>query len=182
MNSIKFYNKYIINSYFISNFNLSKHSQIPKINHIKLKILFTNLSKVNCVTSFLSFSILTKTKPKFIKGLKNYKENKTDIIGLEIIINKNKFLFLEEFLTQYLLDNMDSFIRLKKLPKFIKYIAFYKYFDSLYVDKIYELNNIVRNSQQIKFMLFFETFNEKHIFNTFLFNILINKQVLPKPL
>jgi len=182
MNPIKFYNEYIINTYFISNFNLSKLSQIPKINHIKLKLLFTNSSKVNSVTSLLAFSILTQTRPKLIKGLKNYKENKVELAGLEFIINKNKFIFLEEFLTQYLLDNMDSFIRLKLQPKFINNLMFYKFFDSLYVDKIYEINGIVRNSQQIKFKIFLETCNNKHLYNTFLFNILIHRNVLPKPL
>lgn len=182
MNIIKFYNKYIINSYFISNFKLLKSLDIPKIKHIKLKILFTNLTKTNSVTSFLSFSILTKTKPKSIKGLKNYKENKTDVAGLQFIINKNKNIFLEEFINEYLLDNADSFVKLKKQPKFIKNLMFYKFFDSLYVDKIYELNNIVRNSQQIKFKFYFETYMKNLILNTFLFNILVHKNVLPKPL
>jgi hypothetical protein len=184
MNPILFYNKYIIRSYFISNFNLLKLSQIPKLKKIKLKIFFINLNRINYVTSSLSFIILTKTKPIIIKGLKNYKENRTDIAGLSFIISKNKFFFLEELVSQYLLDNKDSLIRLKKQSTFLKYVSFYKYFDSLYVDKIYELNKLIRNTQQLKFLLFLETnklvANNMH--STFLFNILINRSILPKPL
>jgi hypothetical protein len=77
---------------------------------------------------------------------------------------------------------MDSFVRLKILPKFITNLMFYKYFDSLFVDKIYEINGIVRNAQQIKFQIFFDTNNKNALYNTFLFNILVNKNVLPKPL
>ena len=182
MTGIKFYNKYIINSYFISNFNLLKLSEISKVKHIKLKLLFTNSSKVTSLTSVLAFSILTQTRPKLIKGLKNYKENKVELAGLEFIINRNKFSFLDEFLGQYLADNMDSFVRLKVQPKFINNLMFYKFFDSLFVDKIYEINGIVRNSQQIKFKIFIETYNKKHLYNSFLFNILIHKNILPRPL
>lgn len=178
------YNKYIINSYFISNFNVLKLSQIPKLKKIKLKLFFINLNRINYITSSLSFIVLTKTKPLVIKGLKNYKENKTDIAGLSFIISKNKFFFLEELITEYLLDNKDSLIRLKKQSIFLKYISFYKYFDSLYVDKIYELSKLVRNTQQLQFLLFLETNKSvtKNEYSTFLFNILINRSVLPKPL
>jgi len=178
----KFYSKYIIKSYFISSFYLSNLSDIPKIRDIKLKLLFTSIAKLNCINGVLSFSILTKTRPKLINSLKNYKENRVDISGLNFTINKNKFLFLGELLSDFFPDNRDSFIRLKKEPIFSNNISFYKFLDSIYVDKIYEISCLVRNSQQIKFKIFFNFTSSNPLYNTFLFNIWVSDKFIPKPL
>jgi len=182
MNSKTFYSKYIINSYFISNFNLFKLSQIPIIKHVKLKLLFTSINKINTINGVLAFSILTKTRPKLINSLKNYKENRVDISGITFLINKNKFTFLNDFVIDYIPDNMDSFVRLKKEPVFFDNISFFKFFDSIYVDKIYEISCLIRNSQQIKFNVLLKTNVEDLFYNTFLFNIFIGSKLLPKPL
>lgn len=153
---------------------------IPKLNKIKLRILFTSISKINYITSFLVFSILTQTKPFLKKGLKNYKENKVDLEGLDFIINKHKYDFLSEFNSFYILDNKECFIRLKKQPKFISVLNFNKYLENTYFDKIYELASIVRNTQQIKFRIFFEYNSMNANYNNFFFNLMIHHNVLPK--
>ena len=69
MNSIKFYNSFIIKSYFLSNFLIRNTKNIIKLNGIKIKIFFLNTTKINYVTNFLVFSILTKTN-FFLKAKK----------------------------------------------------------------------------------------------------------------
>jgi len=179
----KFYFKYIINSYFISNYCLITTRDIIKLTKIKIRILFKNFIKVNYITSFLVFSILTQTKPIFLKGLKNYKENKVDLKGLDFINSKFKYDFLFELSSIYMLDNKDCFARLKKSPKMIYSLIFNKYFEGVYFDKIYELNSTVRNTQQINFkILFAYNLNSNKIYKNFLFDLMLHSSILPKTL
>ena len=115
MNSIKFYNSFIIKSYFLSNFLIRNTKNIIKLNGIKIKIFFLNTTKINYVTNFLVFSILTKTNSFFLKGLKNYKENKINLSSLIFFLNKKKYIFLSEFLNLFLIENLDRIKRLKKI-------------------------------------------------------------------
>lgn len=177
----KFYSKYIINSYFISNYFLVNTKEILKLTKIKTRILFKNFIKANYITSFLVFSIFTQTKPIFIKGLKNYKENKMDLKGLDFTNSKFKYEFLFEFIFFYLLENKDSFSRLKKFPKMINSLTFNKYFESIYFDKVYELNNTIRNTQQISFkILFLYNPSTKGIYQNFFFDLMLHSSILPK--
>lgn len=180
MSSIKFYDKYIISSYFISNFKLKSDFEIKKLKLLKLKITFKNLSKLNYISTYLSFSILTKTKPYFIKGLKNYKENKIELKALNFLLNNKKYNFLQDFIEILILDNRDSIKRLNNLPLLIDTLILEKYLESIYTDKIYELSNLVRNTNQLILEISF--FNNKMpiLQRTFLFNIFINQNILPK--
>lgn len=179
----KFYFKHIINSYFISNYCLINTKDILKLTKIKTQILFKNFMKVNYITSFLVFSILTQTKPIFLKGLKNYKENKVDLKGLDFINSKFKYDFLFELIFSYILENKDCFMRLKKSPKTIYSLIFNKYFESIYFDKIYELNSTIRNTQQINFKIFFiYNLNTNKIYKNFFFDLMLHSSILPKTL
>jgi hypothetical protein len=180
MNSITFYDKFIISSYFISNFNLSNSRNIKKLKIIRVKILFKSLTKLNFITTLLSFAILTQTKPSLIKGLKNYKENRIELKGLTFLINKKKYIFLYNFLINDLLeDNKDAIKRLKSLPTLCNTLVLEKYLENIFVDKIYQLSNSVRNTAQVQVR--FTPINKKmgNLFQSFLFNVLINESVFP---
>ena len=179
MNSIKFYNSYIINSYFISNFLIQKVEKIIRLKGLKINIFFLNLNKINYVTNFLVFTILTKTNSFFLKGLKNYKENKINLSSLIFFLNKQKFQFLSEFLNFFLLENLVSIKRLKKSPNLMDVLILNKFLNSILVDKIYELNCISRNSQQVIFYFSFFFKKKINMQSFFLFNILINYKRVP---
>lgn len=180
MNSIKFYDKFIISSYFISNFKLKSDFEIKKLKLLKLRITFKNLSKLNYISTYLSFSILTKTKPCFIKGLKNYKENRTELKGLNFSLNNKKYEFLKDFIEVLILDNRDSLRRLNNVPSLMDTLNLEKYLESIYTDKIYELSNLVRNTNQINLEISFFNSKMSILQRTFLLNILISQNILPK--
>jgi len=180
MNSIKFYDKFIISSYFISNYKLKSDFEIKKLKLLKLRITFKNLSKLNYISTYLSFSILTKTKPFFIKGLKNYKENRTELKGLSFSLNKKKYEFLKDFIETLILDNRDSIKRLNNVPSLMDTLILEKYLESIYTDKIYELSNLVRNTNQLNLEINFFNNKMSTLQRTFLFNIYINQNILPK--
>jgi len=179
MNSIKFYNSFIIKSYFLSNFLIRNTKNIIKLNGIKIKIFFLITTKINYVTNFLVFSILTKTNSFFLKGLKNYKENKINLSSLIFFLNKKKYIFLSEFLNLFLIENLDSIKRLKKSPNVINTLILNKFLNSLLIDKIYELNCVLRNSQQIIIYLSFFSKKKIDMQSFFLFNILVNSKKIP---
>ena len=99
--------------------------------------------------------------------------------SLIFILNKKKYVFLDEFLNLFLLENLDSIKRLKKSPNVINTLVLNKFLNNLLVDKIYELNCTLRSSQQIIIYLSFFFKKKISIQSFFLFNILINSKRIP---
>ncbi len=184
MNPIKFYNIYTSKHYLISSFTFSNFKKnTSKLNNIKINIILkNNINKNIPIIYFLIFCILTKTKPFFIKGLKNYKENKVTLKGINICITKNIYYFLDIFINEILIENRDAIKKIKKEPSWFNVLIFDKLIINNSVDAIYDLSNINRNSHKIDTQ--FSLNLKKNIINQniFLFNSLINKKYLPKVL
>lgn len=183
MNPIKFYDTFLYSSYVTSSFLIKSKKNIYKLNNIEIKIIFKSINKITPIISFLNFSIITKTKPFFLTGLKNYKENKINLKGLNFFINKNKYNFLFLFINEFLIENRDAIKKVKKEPKFFTSLILDKFLIHNSVDNIFDLCNISRNSQNINIQF---SFNTKENFNNnqtiYLFNSLISNFFLPKVL
>ena len=184
MNPIKFYDIYINPSFIVSSFMINSKKDISKLKSIKIKIIFKNIIRITPTFLFLCLCIFTKTKPILIKGLKNYKENKTSLKGIFMQITKFKYFFLNQLTNDFLIENRDAIKKLKKAPYEFNNLILDKLLIHNSTDNLFELSNVNRNSQNINIIISFGTENKKNNLsqNFFLFNSLINKNFLPRVL